>query len=70
MKNKIEDYKGSVWAHPFYNNVEYEMSREFAREILKTRKGNELNIPPQKFLCDYVNRTFGVKGNVVHVITI
>lgn len=53
----------------FCGTIEYEMSKEYARELLKTRKGQELNIPPQKFLCDYVDSTFGLKGKCVHVIT-
>ena len=58
---------GSVPARPFYGNIEYEMSKDMAKEILATRKGAEMNMPPQKFLCQVVNDEFGLKGNCIKV---
>lgn len=49
--------------------IEYKMSQEMAKKILKTRKPSEMGIKPQDFLCRYVNACFGLKGNCVKVIT-
>lgn len=53
----------------YYNNVEYRMSKEQAREILKTRKGADQNMHPQKYLCKWVNENCGIKGNCTLVTT-
>ena len=60
----------SVWAKPFERKIEYEMSKEMAKQLLNARKGNERNIPAQQYLCQIVNEEFGVLGNCTHVITI
>lgn len=52
----------------FYGNIEYKMSKTCADNLLKLRKGEEKKFPVQKFLCDYVNLVYGVKGNCVKVI--
>lgn len=52
-----------------YNNIEYRMTKTLAREILKARKGADQNMHPQKYLCQYVNNNFGIKGNCVLVTT-
>ena len=59
----------SVWTKPFYNEIEYEMPKAFAKEILATRKGEERNMQPQTFLCKVVNEEFGLLGNCVKVTT-
>ena len=59
--------QGTQPARPPYGNIEYEMSKLMAKEILATRKGGERNIPPQKFLCQVVNDEFGLKGNCIKV---
>lgn len=51
----------------YYGNIEYEMSKEMAKQILDTRKGTERNMPPQQFLCQVVNEDFGIKGNCIKV---
>ena len=50
-------------------NIEYKMSAEMAKSILKTRKGAELKTHPQVYLCQYVNEKFGLKGTCVKVST-
>lgn len=52
-----------------YGNIEYRMSKEMAHEILKTRKGNDQKMHPQKYLCKYVNEVLGIKGNCTLVTT-
>jgi len=63
MKNK-DNTNSNSW----YGDIEYKMSKLMASELLKTRKGLEQNIPPQKFLCMVVNEQFGIKGNCVKVV--
>ncbi len=65
-----ENEAKSVWAKPFEGGIEYEMSKEMAKQILATRKGTDQNCNPQEFLCRVVNEEFGIKGNCVHVNTI
>lgn len=60
----------TVWAKPYEGGIEYEMTKEMAKQLLATRKGAEQNMPPQKFLCQVVNEEFGVKGNCTRVLTI
>ena len=55
-KNKnIEPESKSVWAKPYEGEIEYEMSKEMAKQILATRKGADQNVHPQEFLCRIVN---------------
>lgn len=70
MKNNNikEPENKSVRTKPYYGEIEYEMPKAFAKELLKTRKGNEVNKPQQEFLCEVVNLEFGIKGNCTRVI--
>ena len=52
----------------FNYGIEYKMSKACADNLLKTRKGEEQKWDPQKYLCYYVNRVYGVKGTCVRVI--
>ena len=52
----------------FYGSIEYKMPAEMAKIILKERKGNDARMDPQKYLCNYVNEQYGLKGNCVNVI--
>ena len=38
-----------------YGAIEYRMSPELAKDLLKARKGNDLKMRPQDYLCKYVN---------------
>lgn len=70
MKLKeINNESKTVWAKPFYNEIEYSMPKEMAKEILATRKGENRNMNPQTFLCKVVNEEFGLKGNCTKVTT-
>ena len=56
MAKKItENEAKTVWAKPFEGGIEYEMSKELAKQILATRKGADQNVHPQEFLCRIVN---------------
>lgn len=46
---------------------EYSMSKEMVDDLLKNRKGEEKKQNPQSFLCDYVNRHFGLRCKVTRV---
>ena len=48
--------------------IEYKMLETMAQELLKTRKGNELKMTENDFLCKVVNESFGLNGNCVRVI--
>lgn len=50
-------------------SIEYKMSSEMAKKLLKLRKGTELKQTPQEFLCAYVNQEFNLKGHCVRVLT-
>ena len=52
-----------------YGEIEYRMSPELAKDLLKARKGNDLKMRPQDYLCKYFNEECGVKGNCVVVTT-
>lgn len=48
-------------------NIEYKMSAEMAKALLKARKGTDLKMHPQEYLCKIVNETFGLKNKCVKV---
>lgn len=48
-------------------SIEYKMSNEMAKELLKMRKNKQQK--PQEFLCDYVNTELNLKGHCVRVLT-
>ena len=50
--------------------VEYQMSKKFADEVLKCRKGPERNINAQEYLVRYVNKEFGLLKTCTKVIVI
>ena len=68
--NNIENNSKTVSPKPFEGDVEYEMNKELAKQILATRKGADQNVHPQEFLCHVVNEEFGIKGNCVRVLTV
>ena len=57
-----------VWSTPFYGEIEYEMPRELAKQLLATRKGEDQHSNVQKFLCSVVNLEFGIKGYCTRVV--
>ena len=69
MSKNSENTSKTIYARPFEGDVEYEMSKEMAKQILATRKGVDQNVHPQEFLCRVVNEDFGIKGNCVRVLT-
>ena len=40
--------------------VEYIMSKEFANNLLKERKGEDRKKHPQQYLCEYVNSQYNL----------
>lgn len=70
MDKNIENNTKSVWAKPFYGEIEYEMPKELAKQILATRKGTDQNMHPQEFLKKVVNEEFGLKGYCSNVIVL
>ena len=44
-KDAVNEAK-TVSPKPFEGDVEYEMTKEMAKQILATRKGTEQNMPP------------------------
>ena len=52
-----------------YGPVEYRMSPVLAKELLKNRKGADVKMRPQDYLCKYVNEECCVKGHCVVVST-
>jgi hypothetical protein len=70
MNKNIENNTESVWTKPFYGEIEYEMPKELAKQILATRKGTDQNMHPQEFLKKVVNEEFGLKGYCSNVIVL
>ena len=54
--------------HEKCGNIEYKMPEAMAREYLKNRKGDDVKMRPNDYLCKVVNENFGLKGNCVNVI--
>lgn len=50
-------------------NIEYKMSKETMKYLLKNRKGTDAKMNPQEYLCKYVNEELGLMGNCVNVLT-
>lgn len=61
MAKKIVNEKG-------YKNIEYKMTKDMADAYLKGRRGEAKNKHPQEYLCDVVNKEFGIKGNCTKVL--
>lgn len=49
-------------------SIVFKMTDTMAKELLKTRKGEELKMNPNDFLCKVVNENFGIKSNCVKVV--
>lgn len=51
------------------NYYQYKMSRTCFNAILKKRSGEtEKRMDPNKFVCLYVNQTYGLRQKVSHII--
>jgi len=60
-----------MWADPtIKEEIQYSMPKFLADALIRAEKlsGKKVN-NPQQFLCDYVNREFGLKGHVTQVMT-
>jgi len=66
----LENETKTMWSKPSYGEIEYEMPKELAKQILATRKGADQNVHPQEFLCRVVNEDFGLKGFCTKVTVI
>lgn len=66
----IESEPTTVWSTPFYGEIEYEMPKAYAKQLLATRKGDDQHSNPQKFLCDIVNTEFRIKGYCTRVVLV
>jgi hypothetical protein len=51
-----------------YGKIEYKMSRQMANWYLKARKGDELKMRPNDYLCRVVDEQFGLMGKCERVI--
>ena len=59
-----------MWDDPtIKEEIGYSMSKTLANNLIRAEKaaGKKVN-NPQQFLCDYVNREFGLKGYVTQVL--
>ena len=48
--------------------IDYKMPKAMAQELLKARKGSEMKMQPNDYLCKIVNENFGLMYNCVRVI--
>jgi len=62
MKDKILGF-----ANMPVGAIEYRMSAEAIKDLLKNRKGPDAKMQPQKFLCKYVNEQEGLLYHCVKV---
>ena len=59
-----------MWDDPtIKEELQYSMPKAMADALIRAEKSGGKKVDPQKFLCDYVNKEFGLKGNVTQVIT-
>lgn len=58
----------NIHAYKKAGTVEYTMSAQCARTLLESRKDAEKDIPPQDYLVNYVNNTYGLLRNCERVI--
>lgn len=62
--------KRTNWAEmpeqAWWGEYQYKMPSSLAQGLLATASKGE-KADPRKFLCDYVNREFGIKGYCVEV---
>ena len=49
-------------------NFEYQMDKKMFDSIVKSRKGEDKKINPFKYVVDYINESYGIKGNCIKVI--
>lgn len=49
--------------------VQYKMTQEMAKSLLKGRKGNDRTMDNQKYLCRWVNTNLNLMGTCVEVLT-
>lgn len=49
--------------------IQYKMTQQMANILLKSRRGDDRKIENQKYLCDYVNKTCGLNGTCIEVLT-
>lgn len=54
--------------HQRVGAVEYKMPREMAKELLKNRKGTDIKMNPNDYLCKVVNESFGLLRHCDNVI--
>jgi folylpolyglutamate synthase/dihydropteroate synthase len=57
-----------IVAKPYEDVFKYEMPNEMAKSYLKERKGSDVKMDANDFLCKVVNDNFGLKGRCVKVI--
>ena len=50
--------------------IEYQMSALMAKELIRTRKGDDKKLKPQDYLVKYVNEQFGLLFKCVKVTTV
>ena len=54
--------------HQRVGAVEYKMPREMANELLKNRKGTDIKMNPNDYLCKVINESFGLLRHCDNVI--
>ena len=76
--NPIDDYKGDFimavvmtkegTLHERAGAIEYKMPKQMAKELLRTRKGDDLKMRPNDYLVKVVNENFGLLHHCTRVI--
>lgn len=59
-----------LWPNGKVGAVEYRMPESVAKDLLKSRKGPELRMEPQLYLCKYVDEQCGLLYRCVKVTLI
>ena len=59
-----------LWPEGKVGAIEYHMPTEVADDLLKNRKGADLKMAPQAFLCKYVDEQYGLMYRCVKVVLI
>ena len=78
--NPVDDYcdcKGEIimaivtkegTLHERAGAIEYKMPKQMAKELLRTRKGDDLKMRPNDYLVKVVNENFGLLHHCTRVI--
>lgn len=67
-KDPIYPVLPDLWPNGKFGAIEYHMPEEEAKDLLKSRKGADLKMDAQAYLCKYVDEQCGLMYRCVRVV--